>query len=91
MCTCMTELKANIARDLAIKHNVFSGVDARWTNVKHVTVKDHMQRRTTIGVPAPQVIATYSKTTKNNTSFKNATVEHITIKPIYCCQCGEKI
>jgi hypothetical protein len=91
MCTCLTKLKANIARDLAIKHNVFSGVDARWTTVKNVTVKDKLLRKTVIGVPAPQIVATYSKTTTNNTSFKKATVEYITIKPIHCCQCGKKL
>lgn len=88
MCQCMNELKADIARDLAVKHNVISGVDARWTNVKKVTVKDNMQRKTVIGVPAPQIIATYYRTTTNNKPFKQATVEYITVKPIYCCLCG---
>jgi len=91
MCNCMTELKANIARDLAVEHNVIGGVDARWSNTKRVSTKDKMQRNRVVVVPSVSITATYSQTTALGKPFKNATVESITIKPIHCMICGKKL
>ena len=88
MCTCLTERKADIARDLAVKHNVLSGVHAVFDTVTNVTKRNKQLRRRVVEMPAVSITATYTKTTVTGKPFKRATVKHITVKPIYCCLCG---
>ena len=92
MCNCLNELKANIARDLAIEHNVFDGVKVSWNDTVLFKKRNKQQRLRSKHHPTVSVTATFTRTQKNNgLAFKNSDVIVIPVKPIYCCQCGGKL
>ena len=92
MCNCLNILKLNFEREIAIKYNVFDGVLAEWSGLIKVTWRNKQQRLRAQLQPTLSLTATFTETKKHNAQpFKRQTVKVIPIKPIHCCQCGEKL
>lgn len=91
MCNCIDQIKANAVSDVMTKNNPSGAVVASWGSSAYFRVTNRQQRTRVIERPVLSLTLEYTQTTTKGKPFKRATVECITIKPIFCSQCGGKL
>jgi len=91
MCHCMTKIKADVERDIALEHNIFTGVHSEWNDSAAIRKKNKQQRVRSKLHPTVSLTATFTRTTTTGKPFKKADVKVVQIKPKFCCQCGGKL
>jgi len=91
MCHCMTKIKADVERDIAIEHNIFTGVHSEWDSCTAIRKKNKQQRVRSKLHPTVSLTATFTRTTALGQPFKKADVKVVQIKPKFCSQCGKGI